>query len=180
GTTARGGDEAEDRRRHEALLRSDKDREEHRYAAESLLEALTPLCGAVTASDEPYLLELSNVAHLATDVTGIVGPGHDVLDLVSAVHPTAAVGGTPAERAMVAIREIEAMDRGRYAGPVGWVDAQGDGEWGIALRCAQLDGSTARLFAGCGIVAHSEPDAEVLEAQAKFVPVRDALEGVRN
>ncbi|MGZ4608742.1 MAG: isochorismate synthase [Actinomycetes bacterium] len=180
GTTARGGDEAEDRRRHEALLRSDKDREEHRYAAESLLEALTPLCGAVTASDEPYLLELSNVAHLATDVTGTVGPGHDVLDRVSAVHPTAAVGGTPAERAMVAIREIEAMDRGRYAGPVGWVDAQGDGEWGIALRCAQLDGSTARLFAGCGIVAHSEPDAEVLEAQAKFVPVRDALEGVRN
>jgi menaquinone-specific isochorismate synthase len=107
-------------------------------------------------------------------------PGRDVLDLVAAVHPTAAVGGTPTDLAIGAIREIESMDRGRYAGPVGWVDAEGDGEWGIALRCAQLDGRSARLFAGCGIVADSEPDAEVLEAQAKFVPVRDALEGVRD
>jgi menaquinone-specific isochorismate synthase len=178
GTTARGGDAAEDHRRHEALLRSDKDREEHRYAAESLIEALAPHCSAVAASETPYLLELSNVAHLATDVAGTALAGRDVLDLVSAVHPTAAVGGTPTDRAIVAIREIEAMDRGRYAGPVGWVDAEGDGEWGIALRCAQLDGHTARLFAGCGIVADSDPDAEVLEAQAKFVPVRDALEGV--
>lgn len=180
GTTTRGGDQADDRRRHLALLRSGKDREEHRYAAESLIDALVPLCSTVTSSDAPYLLELSNVAHLATDVTGTVLPGRDVLDLVSAVHPTAAVGGTPTDRAVVAIREIESMDRGRYAGPVGWVDAAGDGEWGIALRCAQLDGRTARLFAGCGIVADSDPDAEVLEAQAKFVPVRDALEGVRD
>jgi menaquinone-specific isochorismate synthase len=179
GTTARGGDEAEDHRRHEALLRSAKDREEHRYAVESLTQALAPVCTSVQASAAPYLLELSNVAHLATDVTGTAAVGRDVLDLVAAVHPTAAVGGTPTDAAVAAIRELEAMDRGRYAGPVGWVDAEGDGEWGIALRCAQLAGDTARLFAGCGIVAGSEPDAEVLEAQAKFVPVRDALEGVR-
>jgi menaquinone-specific isochorismate synthase len=180
GTTARGIDADEDRRRHEALLRSDKNLEEHRYAVDSMTEAVAPLCTAIQVSPTPYLLELSNVAHLATDVTGTVTAGRDVLDLVAAVHPTAAVGGTPTGAAVAAIRDLEAMDRGRYAGPVGWVDGTGDGEWGIALRCAQLSGATARLFAGGGIVAHSEPDDEVLEAQAKFVPIRDALEGVHN
>ena len=125
----------------------------------------------------PHTVELSNVTHLATDVTATVDDGSDVLDLVAALHPTAAVGGTPTDAALAALTGLEPMSRGRYAGPVGWVDARGDGEWGIALRCAQLDGPSARLFAGCGIVAGSDPDDEVLEAQAKFVPVRDALEG---
>jgi menaquinone-specific isochorismate synthase len=93
------------------------------------------------------------------------------------LHPTAAVGGTPTDVAVRVLRELETMDRDRYAGPVGWVDARGDGEWGIALRCAQVDGRSARLFAGCGIVADSDPDAEVLETQTKFVPMRDALAG---
>ena len=127
----------------------------------------------------PHALELSNLTHLATDITATVQDGSDVLDLVAAVHPPAAVGGTPTAMALETLADLEGMDRGRYAGPVGWVDARGDGEWGIALRCAQLDGPTARLFAGCGIVAGSDPDAEVLEAQTKLLPMRDALEGPR-
>ena len=99
------------------------------------------------------------------------------LALVAAVHPTAAVGGTPTDVAVEVIRELESMDRERYAGPVGWVDADGNGEWAIALRCAQLDGNRARLFAGCGIVAESDPAAELAEAQTKFRPMQDALEG---
>ncbi|HVL83882.1 MAG TPA: chorismate-binding protein, partial [Pseudonocardia sp.] len=99
------------------------------------------------------------------------------LQLAAAVHPTAAVGGTPRAAALALIHELERMDRGRYAGPVGWVDAAGDGELGIALRCAQLDGRSARLFAGCGVVADSDPETEVAEAAAKLVAVREALAG---
>jgi len=100
-----------------------------------------------------------------------------VLALVAALHPTGAVCGTPTETAMELIRELEGMDRGRYAGPVGWMDAQGNGEWCIALRCAEIEGSRARLFAGCGIVAGSDPEAELAEAQTKFRPMQFALEG---
>ncbi|HEX6919783.1 MAG TPA: isochorismate synthase [Actinomycetes bacterium] len=178
GTTARGADADDDRARTAALMGSTKDREEHRYAVESLVDSLAPHCADLSVPATPYVLELSNVAHLATDVTGTLTDGACSLDLAGALHPTAAVGGTPTDAAVRALRELEGMDRGRYAGPVGWVDAGGDGEWGLALRCAQVDGGTARLFAGCGIVADSDPDAEVLEAQAKFVAVRDALEGV--
>ena len=177
GTTARGGDEADDHRRVEALLHSAKDREEHRYAVESLVEALAPHVRDLDVPARPHPLGLSNVTHLASDVTASLRDGSDVLDLLGAVHPTAAVGGTPTAAALDLIAELETMDRGRYTGPVGWVDAAGDGEWGIALRCAQLDGPTARLFAGGGIVSGSDPDSEVLEAQAKLIPVRDALEG---
>ncbi|HEY2578567.1 MAG TPA: chorismate-binding protein [Streptosporangiaceae bacterium] len=105
------------------------------------------------------------------------GPAPSSLAVAAALHPTAAVCGTPTETAMELIRDLEGMDRGRYAGPVGWLDAQGNGEWGIAMRCAEVDGARARLFAGCGIVAGSDPAAELAEAQAKFKPMQDALEG---
>ncbi|HNN47641.1 MAG TPA: chorismate-binding protein, partial [Marmoricola sp.] len=109
-------------------------------------------------------------------VAGVVDSlGANVLELADALHPSAAVGGTPTKLAIDLIDQIEGMDRGRYAGPVGWIDANGDGEFGIALRSAQLSGNRARLFAGCGIVANSDPEAELAESQAKFVPVRDAL-----
>jgi menaquinone-specific isochorismate synthase len=180
GTTARGGDEADDQRLHAELLQSSKNLEEHRYALDSLTQALQPLTTSMTTSPTPYLLELSNVVHLATAVSGTVVGGRDALDLVAAVNPSAAVGGTPTPVAVRMLRELEGFDRGRYAGPVGWIDANGQGEWGIALRCGLLDGNAARLFAGCGIVAESDPDAEVAEAQSKFVPMRDALEGVRD
>jgi menaquinone-specific isochorismate synthase len=127
----------------------------------------------------PKVIELANVSHLASDVRGTLDPSGpaSLLRLADAVHPTAAVGGTPRATAVDLIAELEGMDRGRYAGPVGWVDGNGDGELGIALRCAQLDGTTARLFAGCGVVADSDPDTEVREADAKLAAVRDALTG---
>jgi menaquinone-specific isochorismate synthase len=180
GTTARGGDEVDDLRLHEELLHSAKNLEEHGYALDSLTQALQPQLTSMAVSPSPYLLQLSNVVHLASNVNGTVAGGRDALDLVAAVNPSAAVGGTPTPVAVRMLRELEGFDRGRYAGPVGWIDAQGQGEWGIALRCGLLDGNAARLFAGCGIVAESDPDAEVAEAQSKFVPMRDALEGVRN
>nr|MBA3488995.1 chorismate-binding protein [Longispora sp. (in: high G+C Gram-positive bacteria)] len=116
------------------------------------------------------------VLHLATEITGRLHDGSTVLELAGALHPTAAVCGTPTGASRDVIRELEGFDRGRYAGPVGWMDADGDGEWGIALRCAEVSGSRLRLFAGCGIVAGSDPDAELAEAQAKFAAVREALE----
>jgi menaquinone-specific isochorismate synthase len=122
------------------------------------------------------VIGLSNVSHLCTDLVGRLANPVSSVELAGALHPTAAVGGTPTATATALIRELEGMDRGRYAGPVGWVDANGDGEWGIALRCAQLDGPQARLFAGCGIVADSDPATELAEADAKFIAVRNALE----
>lgn len=161
------------------LLASPKDRQEHDYAMRSLVESLRPFCTELTAPEQPDVLALRNVLHLASTVTGrLDGAARSLLDLADAVHPTAAVGGTPTADAVAMIEELEPMGRARYAGPVGWIDGSGDGELGIALRCAQLDGRFARLFAGCGIVAGSDPDTEVAEAAAKLVAVRDALEGV--
>ncbi|MGH3871906.1 MAG: isochorismate synthase [Pseudonocardiaceae bacterium] len=161
------------------LLGSTKDRDEHRYAVDSLAQALRPFCTDLVVPTAPSVLQLHNVLHLATEVHGVLHPtGPPLLTLADALHPTAAVGGTPTLDAVSTIGELEAMDRGRYAGPVGWVDAAGDGELGIALRCAQVSGQFARLFAGCGIVAGSDPDSEVAEAAAKLVPIRDALEGM--
>jgi len=188
GTTPRAGTLAEDRALGAALLASAKDVEEHQYAVADVRRALAPLCDRLDIDAGPSLLRLANVQHLATDVTGWLaapaapGPGgalggrSSALALAAALHPTAAVCGTPTGSALELIRELEGMDRGRYAGPVGWVDARGNGEWGIALRCAELDGRWARLFAGCGIVAGSDPEAELAETQAKFRAMQDALE----
>jgi len=126
-------------------------------------------------------LHLPNVMHLATDVTGVINesPANvDIFTLISALHPSAAVCGTPTDKAKDLIREYESMNRGRYAGPVGWVDGRGDGEIGIALRCGHLseDHKSIRLFAGCGIVAGSDPVQELAESQAKLLPIRSALQ----
>ena len=176
GTVPRSGEPSGDAALSAALSGSAKDRAEHAYAVDSAVELLRPHCADLTASDEPYVLGLANVLHLASDVSGRLDDGASALALAAALHPTAAVGGTPTDVAVDLIAELEGMDRGRYSGPVGWVDSRGDGEWGIALRCAEVSGSTVRMFAGCGIVADSDPDAEVLEAQAKLLPVRDALD----
>lgn len=157
------------------LIDSAKDQEEHVYAARSAAEALERYCAELSVQPTPTILRLSNVLHLATEVTGRLADDADALTLAGALHPTAAVAGTPTDVSIEMIRELEGMDRGRYAGPVGWMDANGDGEWCIALRCAEVAGSRVRLFAGCGIVAGSHPDTEVAEAQAKFVAIRDAL-----
>jgi menaquinone-specific isochorismate synthase len=180
GTTPRGGDLAEDEELGAALLASAKNTEEHAYAVTSMREALEPLCDELESQPRPTLIKLPNLQHLGTWVRGTLaadGAPRSALALAAAVHPTAAVCGTPTGAALELIRDLEHMDRERYAGPVGWVDADGNGEWGIALRCAQLSGRTARLFAGCGIVAGSDPAAELAEAQVKFRPMRGALEG---
>jgi menaquinone-specific isochorismate synthase len=179
GTIRRTGDDARDLALAATLARSSKDLEEHEYAVRSVADALAPYCSSMNVPEAPFVLHLPNVMHLATDVAGVIhegsADGATSLDLAAALHPSAAVGGTPTDVATRLITEIEGMERGRYAGPVGWMDASGDGEWGIALRSAEVAGPRVRLFAGCGIVADSDPEAELAEAQAKFVPVRDAL-----
>ncbi|GAB3590237.1 chorismate-binding protein [Angustibacter peucedani] len=178
GTIRRTGDDEHDLALAGSLARSSKDLEEHEYAVRSLAEALSPHCTSMNVPEAPFVLHLPNVMHLATDVAGVLADGATSLALAAALHPTAAVGGTPTAAAIELIRELEGMDRGRYAGPVGWTDGRGDGEWGIALRCAELDPSDrhrVRLLAGCGIVAGSDPEAELAESDAKLVPMRDAL-----
>lgn len=177
GTIRRTGDEARDTALAGQLAHSSKDLEEHEYAVRSVAEALAPHCSSMNVPEAPFVLHLPNVLHLATDVNGVVHDSAHVssLRLAEALHPSAAVGGTPTPVATALISEIEQMDRARYAGPVGWIDAAGDGEWGIALRSGQVNGREVRLFAGCGIVSGSVPEAELAESQAKFVPVRDSL-----
>ena len=177
GTIRRTGDETRDDELAGALSRSSKDLEEHEYAVRSVADALEPHCSSMNVPEAPFVLHLPNVMHLATDVTGVVHDGITSLELAAALHPSAAVGGTPRDRAVALIAELEQMSRDRYAAPVGWMDAAGDGEWGIALRSALVDGDTVRLFAGCGVVGSSDPAAELAESQAKLVPVRDALGG---
>jgi len=177
GTIRRTGDDERDLALAATLARSSKDLEEHEYAVRSVADALDPHCSSMNVPESPFVLHLPNVMHLATDVAGVVHDSATVssLRLAEALHPSAAVGGTPTTAALTLITELEGMDRGRYAGPVGWMDADGDGEWGLALRSGELRGSSVRLFAGCGIVAGSDPEAELAESQAKLVPVRDSL-----
>lgn len=179
GTIRRTGDDQRDLALAASLARSSKDLEEHEYAVSSVAESLEPFCSSINVPEVPFVLHLANVMHLASDVTGVLADSMAVRDsftLLQSLHPSAAVCGTPRNAAQELIAEIEGMSRGRYAGPVGWIDARGDGEWGIALRCAEVEGKRARLFAGCGIVAGSDPESEFAESQAKLVPMRTALE----
>ena len=178
GTIRRSGDDASDLALAGSLARSSKDLEEHEYAVRSVADALAPHCATTNVPETPFVLHLANVMHLATDVTGVLADGTTSLELAADLHPSAAVCGTPTESAATLIQRIEGMDRDRYAGPVGWMDGGGDGEWGIALRCARLDPDdprAARLFAGCGIVAGSDPRAELAESAAKLLPMREAF-----
>lgn len=177
GTTGRSDDPDEDARLGRALLTSDKDLREHAFAAQSVRDVLEPRCLELDADDEPGLLSLDNVAHLATVFRARLAGDDTALELAAALHPTAAVGGTPTRIALDTIRELERMDRGRYAGPVGWLGADGDGEWAIALRCAELSGARARLFAGNGIVAGSLPEDELEETRLKLHAMQSAFDG---
>jgi menaquinone-specific isochorismate synthase len=172
GTAVADGDEASLR----ALAASVKDHREHRFVVDAIVETLQEYCDELDAGSVPEVAVFGHVAHLATRVSGrLRAPAPSALDIARRLHPSPAVGGTPRQAAVEAIRALEGFDRGRYAGPIGWVDARGNGEWAIALRGAQLDGSRARLVAGAGIVTGSEPDAEWAETQAKFEPMLRAL-----
>jgi menaquinone-specific isochorismate synthase len=159
------------------LLGSAKDIAEHAYAVQSVADVLTRATVDLDVPAGPVPLELANLTHLSTDITGLLDErAPTALELAARLHPTAAVGGSPTEVARQVIRELEPMNRARYAAPVGWMDGRGDGEFAIALRCAQVNGRSVRLMAGCGIVANSEPEIEAREAQIKMIPIRDALE----
>jgi menaquinone-specific isochorismate synthase len=181
GTIQKTGNEDRDLALAASLAKSSKDLEEHEYAVKSVADSLAPFCSSTNVPESPFVLHLSNVMHLATDVTGVLNDSAkqaDIFTLIENLHPTAAVCGTPTNVAKKLISEFETMNRSRYAGPVGWIDAQGDGEIAIALRCGELsDGNKSiRIFAGCGIVAGSDPITEYAESQAKLMPMRTALE----
>jgi menaquinone-specific isochorismate synthase len=176
GSAPRGVDALADQDAASTLATSTKDLDEHQYALRSLLASLAPHSRNVTSSEQPFTLKLPNLWHLASDVEGELSDGSSSLDLIADLHPTAAVAGTPTDRALALIDELEPFDRGRYAGPVGWVGADGDGEWAIALRSAQIDeDDTVTAFAGAGIVADSVPDQELAETRMKFRPIVDAF-----
>jgi len=182
GTIRRTGDDDHDLALAASLARSSKDLEEHEYAVRSVADALAPHCSSMNVPEAPFVLHLSNVMHLATDVAGVLTDATSSLALAASLHPSAAVCGTPTPVADALISELEHMDRGRYAGPVGWMDTSGDGEWGIALRTGAISAEDPRrmsLYAGCGIVAGSVPEAEVAESDAKLIPMRDALTASR-
>lgn len=175
GTAARGEGEAEDRLLAEALMRSEKDRIEHRYVVDDVAERLTPHTSDLAVPVDPSLKRMATVQHLSTRITGTTRPGVHVLDLVNILHPTPAVGGTPRDPALALIERFEPFDRGWYTGGVGWIDGAGDGEFAIGLRCGLLEGTNAHVFAGAGIVADSNPDAELLETRLKFRPMLELL-----
>jgi menaquinone-specific isochorismate synthase len=199
GTIGRSGDLATDEALIAGLLASPKQRREHAYVIEGLRRSLGPLCSDIEVPDKPTVLELRNVSHLATRLTGVLSPvpggpavggapepwqggaAHpglrvpSALQLVARVHPTPAVGGTPTDAAVAYIDQVEGFDRGRYAGPVGWMDAGGDGSWAIGLRSAEVDGDRAWLYAGVGLVAGSRPGSELEETQLKLQALLAAM-----
>ena len=175
GSARRGSDPQDDATQAESLLTSPKERSEHSLAVASVADVLRELSSDLSVEPEPSILRLANVQHLATTVKArLANEEMSVLEVVDRLHPTAAVGGVPRDTALARIRGVEAGLRGRYAGPVGWVDEQGDGDWGIALRCALLSGTRAQLFAGAGLVAGSLPEVELEETRLKL----RAMEGV--
>jgi menaquinone-specific isochorismate synthase len=170
--TARVGTELE------ALHDSRKDSLEHRFVVEGVTGALAPICESLDVAPEPLTCAFASVGHLTTPMHGVLcAPAPSALSLARRLHPTAAVAGTPVAPALELIGALEPRSRGRYAGPVGWVDARGDGEWALALRGAELDGNEAVVRAGAGIVAGSDPDAEWAETAAKLEPMLDAITG---
>jgi menaquinone-specific isochorismate synthase len=176
GTVRRGDTPEEDEALVAGLRRSVKEAEEHRLLVEAVVSALAPVCAEPPTAGEPDVVRFPTVSHLATRVSGVLcDPAPSALALAGRLHPTPAVGGLPRSEALAAIADLEGFDRGLYAGPVGWVDANGDGEWAVALRGAQLDGPRARLVAGAGIVAGSDPDAEWAETEAKLRPMLAAV-----
>ena len=176
GSARRDRDPVIDERLGSELLASPKDLHEHALASASVGRVLGEVCVSLDRPARPGLLKLANVQHLATPFAGTMAEPHHVLDLVARLHPTAAVGGTPTVEAVEMIRSLEGMDRGRYAGPVGIFDPAGDGEFAIALRCAEVSGARARLFAGAGLVEGSVPEDELEETRIKLQAMLSALE----
>jgi menaquinone-specific isochorismate synthase len=183
GTVARSGDMASDQHMMAGLLGSPKERAEHRFVIDDLAAALAPWCDELDVPDQPEVLALRNVSHLATRITGRLSSAAalsprsvpSALALAALVHPTAAVAGVPRHEALSYQRAVEGFERGRYGGPVGWFDQAGNGSWALGLRCAAIDGPRAQLYAGVGVVAGSDPGAELAETQLKLQAMLAAL-----
>jgi len=175
GSALRSRDAIEDESAGDSLFTSDKQRLEHSLAVDSVVSALRQICTKVTVDPQPHLVKLANVQHLGTRVRADCPEASSILRLVGALHPTAAVCGTPREAALDVIRKLEPADRGRYSGPIGWVSAAGDGEWAIALRCAELHGERALVHAGAGLVVGSEAKSELEEIEMKLEAISMAL-----
>lgn len=175
GTLAHSGDAKADTEAAARLMGSVKDRWEHGLVVDAVARGLRPHCRELRVPDEPSIVSLRNVMHLGTELTGTVADDASALTLALALHPTPAVGGTPTDAAVAWIEASEGIDRGRYAGPVGWVDSRGDGVFVVGIRSAQLSGRRARLFAGVGVVAGSDPQAELAETQLKLQALLAAL-----
>jgi len=197
GSTARGSTAEEDRSMGLALLASSKERHEHALVVHALRDALEPVCANLTIPGQPILLRMPNVQHLHTPVKGVLRSGNNILDLLERLHPTPTVGGVPRGAVLSRIRRYEPFDRGWYAGPVGWIDANDGGEFAVGIRSALVKGigttdatamraggnsesdykSEVLLYAGCGIVAGSDPEAEHRESCLKLRPLLWAMEG---
>lgn len=173
GSAPRSSDPLEDRRRAEALMESAKDLEEHRVVVDAVKESLAPLCKTLNVPGRPALMHTETMWHLSTEIGGTTQA--DALTLALALHPTPAVCGYPRSAARELILQTEPFDRGFYAGMLGWVDARGDGEWIVTIRCAEVAANTLRLFAGAGVVRDSLPDGELAETTAKFRTMLDAM-----
>ena len=180
GSIRRGKSAAEDRELGDELLEDRKNREEHQYVVNMISQVFKTFCTDIKISKVPKLMKVRDIQHLFTPVEGKVEQGTDIFSLVQALHPTPALGGVPTDIAMEMIRSEENMDRGYYAAPIGWTDTAGNGEFAVAIRSALLDGDSAYLYAGGGIVADSEPDKEYDETWVKFRPVMRALGGKLN
>ena len=177
GSIRRGPTPEEDEELGNALLNSVKDRIEHTIVVRALREGLADLGSDLHAPNQPVLRRLPNIQHLATEITAEARPGVDLLDIVERLHPTPAVCGWPTPIARSVINRYERFDRGWYAGPIGWIDAAGDGEFAVGMRAALVRGARAWLFAGAGIMGDSDPESELAEIELKFSPLTTALGG---
>lgn len=177
GSIARGATPEQDEQLGAELLASAKDRAEHEFVVRAICDALNDVCGEHLSTGQLGLMKLRNVQHLFTPIYGRIDQNRSILDLVARLHPTPAMGGVPRDAALAVIRQFEGMDRGWYASPVGWMNASGDGEFAVAIRSALLHNAEATLFAGCGLVAGSDPDREYAESCLKLRPMLAALGG---
>ena len=176
GTAPRSGDPETDARLAAALLASTNTKDEHRHTIDMVHDTLLPWCSYLDEEAEPSIVAVANVQHLSTRLEGqLAEPVASVLDLVGALHPTPAVGGMPRDAALALIDELEGLDRGRYAGPVGWVDAKGNGTWAVGIRSAQISGTHTRIHAGVGVVADSQAEQELAETRAKLQTMLGAI-----
>jgi menaquinone-specific isochorismate synthase len=169
GTVARSGDPRADDRLTAAMMTSAKERREHGLVVDEVAAGLRPVCERLEVADSPSIVPLRNVSHLGTPIAGrLKSPPPNALELIARLHPTPAVAGSPTGPAASYLKSVEGFDRGYYGGPVGWMDADGDGDWAVGIRCADVSASTARLFAGVGVVAESDPESELAETQLKL------------